>query len=64
METLGISIDSLTAVEILCVLDEVPFTVNESVVRPGGYSSIQDALTHLNERIEKQWRKDCGGTTT
>ncbi len=55
-------IDSLAVVEILCVLDNIlPFEVNESVVRPGGYSSIEDAVTSLSGRIEKRWRKHHEG---
>src|SRR5712692_6857707 len=58
-------IDSLAVVEILCVLDDIlPFEVNESVVRPGGYSSIEDAVTSLSGRIEKRWRKHQGGLGT
>jgi hypothetical protein len=58
-------IDSLAVVEILCVLDDIlPFEVNESVVRPGGYSSIEDAVTNLSERIEKRWRKHHEGAGT
>jgi acyl carrier protein len=53
-----IGIDSLAVVEILCKLDDIlPFEVNESVVRPGGYSSVEDAVTDVSRRIEKQWRK-------
>jgi hypothetical protein len=58
-------IDSLAVVEILCVLDDIlPFEVNESVVRPGGYSSIEDAVTSLSRRIEKRWRKHHEGVGT
>jgi hypothetical protein len=63
--TKTINIDSLGVVEILCVLDEVlPFLVDESVVRAGGYSSIQDALTDLLPKIETRWRKHKGRTTS
>ena len=58
-------IDSLEVVEILCTLDDLlPFEVNESVVRPGGYSSIEDAVTNLSARIEKRWRKHYEGEST
>jgi len=58
-------IDSLAVVEILCVLDNIlPFEVNESVVRPGGYSSIEDAVTSLSGRIEKRWQKHHEGAGT
>ena len=59
------SIDSLAVVEILCALDNIlPFEVNESVVRPGGYSSIEDAVASLSGRIEKRWRKHHEGVGT
>lgn len=58
----GGGIDSLAVVEILCVLDGIlPFEVNESVVRPGGYTSVEDAVTHLSGRIEQKWRKHREG---
>jgi|SRR5689334_8515641 len=58
-------IDSLAVVEILCALDDIlPFEVNESVVKPGGYSSIEEAVKNLSERIEKRWRKHCEGAGT
>jgi hypothetical protein len=50
-------IDSLTVVELLCNLDDVlPFEVNECVVRPGGYRSIDAAVKHLLGRIESKWK--------
>jgi hypothetical protein len=63
--TRTINIDSLGVVEILCVLDEVlPFLVDESVVRAGGYSSIQNALTDLLPKIDTRWRKHTGRSTS
>ncbi|MGO8869003.1 MAG: hypothetical protein ACLQME_21150 [Alphaproteobacteria bacterium] len=57
-----IEIDSLTVVEILCVLDDIlPFEVGESVVRAGGYSSINEAVKHLVKNIEQEWRNHHGG---
>lgn len=59
---LGVEIDSLTAVEILCVLDDLlPFMVGESVVRAGGYGSINEAVTHVVGRVEKEWGKHHQG---
>jgi hypothetical protein len=50
-------IDSLFVVEILCVLDTVlPFEVSESVVRRGGYSSVNAALAHLAGTVEAAWK--------
>lgn len=49
-------IDSLFVVEILCVLDTVlPFQVDESVVRKGGYRSVNAALAHLAVTVEAAW---------
>jgi hypothetical protein len=54
----AVEIDSLTAVELLCALDDVlPFQVTECVVRAGGYKSIDLALKHLVVGIEKKWKE-------
>ena len=59
---LPVEIDSLTVVELLSSLDDIlPFTVSESVVRAGGYGSIQDALQHVVGRIEAKWNKHHAG---
>lgn len=51
-------IDSLGVVEVLCVLDSIlPFQVDESVVRAGGYGSINEAVRHVVGRIERAWQK-------
>lgn len=53
-----VSIDSLTAVEIVCAVEPVlGFKPSNSTVQAGGYNSIQDALNHLMPRLERQWRK-------
>jgi hypothetical protein len=55
---MAIEIDSLTVVETLCALDDVlPFQVDESVVRAGGYDSIDEALTHVIGGIETKWKE-------
>jgi len=52
-----IEIDSLVVVEILCALDEIlPFQVDESVVRAGGYDSIGAAVLHVVGRVESKWQ--------
>jgi len=44
----------LSVVEILCVLDEIlPFEVGESVVRAGGYGSIQEAVDDVTASGQK-----------
>jgi len=54
--TAQVDIDSLCAVEILCVLDEhLPFQLTECVVRPGGYSSIAQGVAHLTAGAEARW---------
>jgi hypothetical protein len=56
LSTAHVDIDSLCAVEILCVLDEhLPFLLTESVVRPGGYRSITEGVTHLTSGAEAKW---------
>jgi hypothetical protein len=58
-------IDSLGVVEVLCVLDSlVPFQVDESVVKAGGYGSINEAVRHVTSRIERAWRKYEEGATS
>jgi hypothetical protein len=57
------SVDSLIAVSILCLVEPiVGFELPESVVRTGGYSSVDSALGQLLPRIEAQWKKRKGGT--
>jgi hypothetical protein len=55
---LAVEIDSLTVVELLSNLDDIlPFKVTESVVKAGGYGSIEGAVTHVVSRIETKWNK-------
>ena len=57
-----IEIDSLTVVELLSSLDDVlPFEVTESVVKAGGYNSIEAAVQHVTGRVESKWNKHHGG---
>jgi hypothetical protein len=59
---LPIFIDSLSVVETLCVLDDVlPFSVDESVVRAGGYDSIEAAVNDVVTRIEGKWNEHHTG---
>jgi len=58
----SVQIDSLVAVEILCTVEPiVDFELEDSVVRAGGYASVDDALKALLPRIEKEWQKRKGG---
>ena len=55
-------VDSLVVVSILCVVEPiVGFELPESVVRTGGYRSVDSALYQLLPRIEAQWKKRKGG---
>lgn len=57
-----IEIDSLTVVELLSSLDDIlPFEVTESVVKAGGYNSIDAAVKHVTGRVESKWNKHHGG---
>ena len=57
-----IEIDSLTVVELLSSLDDIlPFEVTESVVKAGGYKSIDAAVKHVTGRVESKWNKYHGG---
>jgi len=57
----AVEIDSLVVVEILCVVDPiVGFELPDSVVRAGGYKSVESALADLLPRIEKLWTKRKG----
>lgn len=56
-----IPIDSLVVVELLCAVEPVlGVAIPDATVRPGGYSSVQDALDHLMPRLEQRWRKHKG----
>lgn len=54
----AVHVDSLVVVSILCAIEPiVGFELPESVVRAGGYSSVETALGHLLPRLEKEWTK-------
>jgi len=54
-------VDSLVVVSILCVVEPIVcFELPESVVRTGGYGSVDSALYQLLPRIEAQWKKRKG----
>jgi len=57
----AVQIDSLVVVSILCAIEPiVGFELPESVVRSGGYVSVESALSNLLPQIEKQWIKKKG----
>jgi hypothetical protein len=55
-------IDSLVVVSILCIVEPLlDMELPESVVRTGGYRSIDQALAQLLPKIEACWKKRKGG---
>ena len=57
----SVQVDSLVTVSILCAVEPiVGFELPESVVRTGGYTSVEAAVAHLVPRIEKLWAKKHG----
>ena len=59
---ISFQVDSLVVVSILCTVEPiVGFELPDSVVRAGGYDSVDSALAHLLPRIEAQWIKKRGG---
>jgi hypothetical protein len=51
-------IDSLVVVEVLLELEtNVPFDLPESLVRAGGYDSVDEVVQHLIPQVEKRWIK-------
>jgi hypothetical protein len=57
----SVHVDSLVVVSILCAVEPiVGFELSESVVRAGGYTSVNSALGQLLPRLEKEWTKKKG----
>jgi hypothetical protein len=57
----SVHVDSLVVVAILCAVELiVGFELSESVVRAGGYTSVDSALGQLLPRLEKEWTKKKG----
>jgi hypothetical protein len=57
----AVHVDSLVVVSILCAVEPiVGFELPDSVVRAGGYVSVESALGHLLPRIEKEYVKRKG----
>lgn len=54
-----IQIDSLVVVSLLCAVEPLlGFELEDSVVKAGGYTSVDHAMDHLMPRIEKAWEKN------
>src|SRR5262245_6631265 len=57
----SVRLDSLDVVSLLCEVEPVVgFQLKDSLVRAGGYSSVNQAMDHLMPRIEKAWEKNAG----
>lgn len=57
----SVHVDSLVVVSILCAVEPiVGFELPESVVRAGGYTSVDSVLGQLLPRLEKEWIKKKG----
>ena len=49
-------IDSLVAVEALTAIEcVVPFALSESLIRPGGYTSVNDFINDLLPKVNNRW---------
>jgi acyl carrier protein len=58
----AIHLDSLGVVDLLCGVEGVAGSeLNDSLVKAGGYRSVNDAVEHLMPRIEKAWLKNGSG---
>ena len=56
----AVHLDSLGVVELLCEIDPiVGFELKDSVVRSGGYRSVNEAVGHLMPRIEAAWNRNA-----
>lgn len=58
----AVHIDSLGVVDLLCSVEKVAgVLLKESLVKAGGYMSVNEAIGHLMPRIEKTWIKNVSG---
>jgi hypothetical protein len=49
-------IDSLVAVEVLTVIEGfIPFELPESLIRPGGYTNVNDVIDDLLPKVNNRW---------
>jgi hypothetical protein len=55
-------LDSLVAVEALLVIEPfVPFDLPESLIRPGGYTSVDHFINDLLPKVHNQWQRHHEG---
>lgn len=58
----SIALDSLGVVDTLCAIEHVVgFELKESIVRSGGYDSIDAAVVDLMPRISRAWDRHKSG---
>jgi hypothetical protein len=56
----SVRLDSLDVVSLLCDIEPiVKFELKDSLVRTGGYFSVNQAMDHLMPRLEKAWEKSA-----
>src|SRR5262245_33275865 len=56
----SVYLDSLDVVSLLCEVEPAAgFELKNSLVRAGGYSSVNQAMDHLMPRIEQAWVKNA-----
>jgi acyl carrier protein len=61
LRAMQIAIDSLVVVDLLVSVEPIlGFELKDSIVRQGGYASVEDAVSHLLPRIQKEWMKRKG----
>lgn len=54
----SVHLDSLEVVNLLCEVEPiVGFELKDSIVKVGGYHSINEAIGHVMPRIEAAWQK-------
>jgi hypothetical protein len=59
--TAAVPMDSLSVVATLVAVEKViGFELKESIVRTGGYDSVQAAIDHLVPRIQLVWDRKKG----
>lgn len=56
--SMSIQLDSLAVVDLLCAVEPVlGLPIKEHVVKAGGYASIDEAVSDLMPKLEKEWQK-------
>jgi acyl carrier protein len=54
----AVRLDSLDVVSLLCDIEPIlDIELKDSLVRSGGYYSVNQAMDHLMPRIKKAWEK-------